>query len=187
MGIGQETLAIVVVQYQPPNFLEVALFFTVLVDDVAQVGGGLVVVETKHLGEFRFKGQYFGDVVPAGQVVHGDGQHTGAEAGADGALADTCLYHLEEGAQEAFAGGALLVERVLVGGEQLVGEVVVLVNEDVEFGQVVVAYLVLYVLQHHCGIVGVFETKTFEEARIACPFLHGVLDDGAQQVVEVPF
>ena len=110
--------------------------------------------------------QYFGNVVAAGQVVHRHGQHAGAEAGADAAFADTFLYHFEEGAQKAVSGGDFLIERVVVGSQQLVGEVVIFVNQDIDFWQVVFAGIAQGFFQHLCCITTSSELKISEDIAI---------------------
>ena len=55
-------------------------------------------------------------IVPARQVVHRYGKDTRAETSSDTAFANTFLYYLEEGTQEAVLRGYLLIERILIGG-----------------------------------------------------------------------
>ena len=113
---------------------------------------------------------------------HRHGQHTGAETGTDTALADTFFDYLEEGAQEAVGSGYFLVERIIVRGQQLVGEVVVFVYQDVNRREVMGAGICQDFLEHLCGIFASGKLKVSEKVTVVC---HHDFHGAAIQNIEV--
>jgi len=69
----------------------------------------------------------------ADQVVHRHRQHAGHEHAGHDAIAHPGLDHLEECPQERVSRGQFLVECILMRRQELVGEVVVFVDDDVDW------------------------------------------------------
>lgn len=63
-------------------------------------------------------------------------------------IANTRLDHLEEGAQETVLRGYLLIERILVGRQQLIGEIIVLIDQHIHFWQSMLAGVPQSFLKH---------------------------------------
>ena len=152
MRVGQKAIAIIVVYDKRPQLVETILIIAIFTNNIAQVFGSLLMIETQHLREVRLQGKNFGDIIAARQVIHRNRQHTRTKASTDTSLADTRLDSLEEGTQEALASGDRLVKRVLLGREQLVGEIIVLINKDINLGQAAHTDISQRLLQHLGGI-----------------------------------
>ena len=92
----------------------------------------LLFGEAHHLVELWREGVVGADVESRGEVVHRDGADAGDEAASDAGVG-TGLHLVEEGAQVAFAVGLVGVAHQAFGaGEDGVGEVIVLVDEEVQ-------------------------------------------------------
>ena len=115
MRVGQIAIAIIVVYDKRPQLVETILIIAIFTNNIAQVFGSLLMIETQHLREVRLQGKNFGDIIAARQVIHRNRQHTRTKASTDTSLADTRLDSLEEGTQEALASGDRLVKRILIG------------------------------------------------------------------------
>ena len=152
MRVGQKAIAIIVVYDKRPQLVETILIIAIFTNNIAQVFGSLLMIETQHLREVRLQGKNFGDIIAARQVIHRNRQHTRTKASTDTSLADTRLDSLEEGTQEALASGDRLVKRVLIGREQLVGEIIVLIDQDIYFWKAMLAGVPQSLLQHLGGI-----------------------------------
>jgi hypothetical protein len=86
--------------------------------------------KAQHVFELGLQGQDLGNVEAARQVVYGDREDPGDEDSLDRVVLAAGLDHLEEGAEEGIARSQVVVERIQTGCDELVGEVVVLVDDD---------------------------------------------------------
>ena len=96
MRVGQKAIAIIVVYDKRPQLVETILIIAIFTNNIAQVFGSLLMIETQHLREVRLQGKNFGDIIAARQVIHRNRQHTRTKASTDTSLADTRLDSLEE-------------------------------------------------------------------------------------------
>ena len=125
----------------------------------------------------------FRNVVPAGQVVHDDRQYACAETSANRAFADTRFDHLEESAQETILRGYLLIERILVGRQQLIGEIIVLIDQHIHFRQSMLTGVPQSFLKHLGGLFLAGELKILKQVPVMRYHdLHG----RTIQIVEIP-
>ncbi len=101
MRVGQKAITIIVVYDKRPQLVETILIIAIFTNNIAQVFGSLLMIETQHLREVRLQGKNFGDIMAARQVIHRNRQHTRTKSKYGYFLADTRLDSLEEGTQEA--------------------------------------------------------------------------------------
>ena len=85
--------------------------------------------KSEHLGKLRFKCQYLRDIESAGQVVHRHWQDSRTETRPDSAFTYTRLDDLEECAKETVACSQVLIHRIVILHEQLVGEIIIFINQ----------------------------------------------------------
>lgn len=83
MRVGQKAIAIIVVYDKRPQLVETILIIAIFTNNIAQVFGSLLMIETQHLREVRLQGKNFGDIIAARQVIHRNRQHTRTKASTD--------------------------------------------------------------------------------------------------------
>ena len=65
MRVGQKAIAIIVVYDKRPQLVETILIIAIFTNNIAQVFGSLLMIETQHLREVRLQGKNFGDIIAA--------------------------------------------------------------------------------------------------------------------------
>ena len=146
----------------------------------------LVLGETEHLVELGPEAQVGADVEAARDVVHGHRRDTRDEQPLHAAVLRARLERREEAAVEAAAVGERVVRLRSNASEDRVGEVVVLVDQDVERNPLppgVQEQLVELAVDGGRGLDAV-ERRIGEEVGIV---LYGVPDVPAAVLVELPF
>ena len=129
------------------------------------------------------QGQDLRYIISACQIVHRDGKNPRAETCTDTTFADTRFDHLEESAQETILRGYLLIERILVGRQQLIGEIIVLIDQHIHFRQSMLTGVPQSFLKHLGGLFLAGELKILKQVPVMRYHdLHG----RTIQIVEIP-
>ncbi len=131
LGIGQQPVPVVMnAQIIAHPVLE-QIRPAVVRENLVQITIRLPLRKAHHLQGVILQRDDLADIEAAGQVVHRHRQHTGHEHPSHRTLAYPCFDHLEECPEERIPRGQLLVEPVLVRRQELVGEIIVFVDDDI--------------------------------------------------------
>ena len=105
-------------------------------------------------------------IIPAGQIIHRDGKNSRTKASTHTPLADTFLYDFEKGTQETVPRGHLLVQRIFIGRQQLIREIIVLIDQYINLREAVLANVSQDLLKHLGSIITARELKILEHVTV---------------------
>lgn len=130
-------VAVVLVFHQRAHLGTGGRIKILILKDRIDQGVGLGLGEAQHVFKLWVQSQKGGHIKARGHVVHGYGQHPGNKDIGNGASLTTLFEGFEKGFEKAVVRSQLSVELILVGCDQLIGEIVVFVNNNVERRQVI--------------------------------------------------
>ena len=90
-----------------------------------------VVRAAEQIFETGIKGDDFPHIESRCQFVNHHRQHPGDEDILHDSGFAPLFQHLEEGFQKAVIGHQLLIQMILMGGDQVIGKIIVFVNDDI--------------------------------------------------------